>query len=521
MTLVFDGTGAPDLGVLDVGPGRPGRRARGRGRTHRLALALCAAISSAAGAAGPAAAAPADAVAPTAWSVPRWVILGGAALLVTHALLVAGLLRQRAGRKQAERSLRHRLRFETALSEQAARFSSVSAAEVDGEIERALERIADVLEVDWGSLAEYSPETRQAQHTYTWVAHGVPPPPATIAFDDIPWVVAQLRRGALVRFARLEELPADAAAVDRRTYRGLGVRSQVAVPLVVEGAVIGALAFGSVARERAWPDEFVQRLRLLGETFASTLTRRRAELEGQRLRQDLAHVGRVATMGELAASLAHELNQPLTAILSNAQAARRLLAADRADLAEIGEILADIVEDDKRAGQVINRLRGFLKKGEAERTPLDVGELVREVARLVSSDALLRNVAVHLQLEPALPPVLGDRVQIQQVMLNLLLNGLDALQQSDAGDRWLVLQTRRHDGDTVEVEVRDSGPGLPDGERERVFDAFYTTKAGGLGMGLAIARSIVEAHGGRLDVANAPEGGAAFSFTLPVDGRAP
>jgi signal transduction histidine kinase len=454
-------------------------------------------------------------------------MVAGGALLLTHALLVAGLLRQRAGRKQAERSLGHRLRFETALSEQAARFSSVSAAEVDGEIERALERIADVLEVDWGSLAEYSPETRQAQNTYRWVARGVPPPPATIGFDEIPWVVAQLRRGLLVRFASLEELPGDGAAVDRQTYRALGVRSQVAVPLVVEGAVIGALAFGSVTRERAWPDEFVQRLRLLGETFASTLSRRRAELEGQRLRQDLAHVGRVATMGELAASLAHEINQPLTAILSNAQAARRLLAADRADLAEIGEILADIVEDDKRAGQVINRLRGFLKKGEAEHARLDVGELVREVARLVSSDALLRNVAVHLQLEPGLPPVLGDRVQIQQVMLNLLLNGLDAMQgldalpQSDPGARRLVVQTRRHHGNMLLVEVRDTGPGLIDGERERVFDPFYTTKANGLGMGLAIARSIVEAHGGRLDAGNAPEGGAAFSFTLPLDGRAP
>jgi len=175
-------------------------------------------------------------------------------------------------------------------------------------------------------------------------------------------------------------------------------------------------------------------------------------------------------------------DQPLTAILSNAQAARRLLAADRADLAEIGEILADIVEDD---------------------TPL------------------LRNVAVRLQLEPGLPPVLGDRVQIQQVMLNLLLNGLDALQQSDPGERRLVLQTRRHDGDMVQVEVQDTGPGLIEAERDRVFDAFYTTKAGGLGMGLAIARSIVEAHGGRLDAANAPGSGATFSFTLPVGGHTP
>jgi C4-dicarboxylate-specific signal transduction histidine kinase len=149
----------------------------------------------------------------------------------------------------------------------------------------------------------------------------------------------------------------------------------------VEGEVVGALAFSTVGTERVWRDEFVQRLHLLGDVFANTLSRRRSEMEGQRLLQDLAHVGRVSTMGELTASLAHELNQPLTAILSNAQAAQRILHAGGADLAEIREILGDIVEDDKRAGDVIQRLRGFLKKGQLEFSTLDVGELVSQVAR--------------------------------------------------------------------------------------------------------------------------------------------
>ena len=178
--------------------------------------------------------------------------------------------------------------------------------------------------------------------------------------------MAQLQRGATVRFTRLEELPDVEAAVDRQTYRRLGVKSQVAIPLTVEGIVVGALAFSTVASERAWRDEFVQRLQLLGDVFANTLSRRRSEMEGQRLRQDLAHVGRVSTMGELTASLAHELNQPLTAILSNAQAVRRILDSDTADLGEIRDILGDIVEDDKRAGEVIHRLRGFLKKSTLE-----------------------------------------------------------------------------------------------------------------------------------------------------------
>jgi two-component system sensor kinase FixL len=320
-----------------------------------------------------------------------------------------------------------------------------------------------------------------------------------------------------VRFSKIEELPEREAAVDRQTYRRLGIKSQVAVPLTVEGAVVGALAFSTVGTERVWRDEFVQRLHLLGDVFANTLSRRRSEMEGQRLRQDLAHVGRVSTMGELTASLAHELNQPLTAILSNAQAALRILPSNQADLADIRDILGDIVEDDRRAGEVIHRLRGFLKKSNLELSSLDIGELVSQVARLVSSDAILRNVSIRLELAPGLPPVCGDRVQLQQVILNLLMNGLDAMRESNEGERTLVLRTLGADhAASVVVAVEDSGTGIDEADLEHVFHAFYTTKPEGLGMGLAIARSIVEAHGGRLEARNNPERGATFSFTLPA-----
>ncbi|MGH7301382.1 MAG: sensor histidine kinase, partial [Candidatus Rokuibacteriota bacterium] len=223
----------------------------------------------------------------------------------------------------------------------------------------------------------------------------------------------------------------------------------------------------------------------------------------------------VSTIGELTASLAHELNQPLTAILSNAQAAERILDSDTADLAEIREILGDIVEDDKRAGEVIHRLRGFLKKGTLELSILDIGELVGQVARLVTSDAIIRNVAIRLELAPGLPPVGGDRVQLQQVVLNLLMNGLDAMRESGLGERTLVLRTSGAGSTGVVVAVEDSGVGIDVADLDHVFHAFYTTKPDGLGMGLAIARSIVEAHGGQLDARNNPQGGAIFSFTLP------
>ena len=452
----------------------------------------------------------------TLWSLYRWNIVGAGALFAALALLSTGLLVERTGRRRAELSLGERLRFETLLAEQAATFSRVSGADVDREIERALRRISDFLAVDWSGLTEYSEDSQTARVTHGWMAEGVDPQPAALGFDEIPWTVTQLRRGATVRFTRIEDLPASEAAVDRQTYRRLGVKSQVAIPLTVEGVVIGALAFSAVAAERAWRDEFVQRLQLLGEVFANTLARRRAEMEGQRLRGDLAHVGRVATVGELTASLAHELNQPLTAILANAQTARRLLESDTVDLAELHAIVSDIVDDDKRASEVINRLRSLLKKGPLERSRVDMSEVVGQVAHLAAGDAILRNVATRLELASDLPPVHGDRVQLQQVVLNLILNGLDAMRSSEAGHRTLVLRATRADAATVEVAVQDSGTGIEKTVLDHIFDPFYTTKADGLGMGLAIVRSIVEAHGGQVRAANNPEGGATFSFTLPV-----
>ena len=437
-------------------------------------------------------------------------------LFLSLLALGAGFVRERAGRRRAERSLRERLRFETLLADQAAAFSRVSAGDVDREVERALRQIADFLEVDWGSLAEYSSDRRTARITHSWVAEGVQRQPLTLGFEELPWTVSRLQRGEVVRFSRLDGLPDGPAAVDQRTLRAMGIKSQVAVPLIVEGIVVGALAFSTLRVERAWRDEFVQRLRLLGEVFANTLSRRRSEVEGHRLRQELTHVGRVSTVSALTASLAHELNQPLTAILANAEAAEQLLDAPAPKLQDVREILQDIVRDDRRATQVIQRLRGLLRKGTLEPAALDINEIVVEVARLVNADAVARNVSIRLELARDLPPIWGDRVQLQQVVLNLLLNGLDAMPEGGGGDRSLALQTTRTGSDTVEVAVRDSGTGIDEANLDQVFQAFYTTKAAGMGMGLTIARAIVEAHGGRLAARNNPAIGATFAFTLPL-----
>jgi signal transduction histidine kinase/integral membrane sensor domain MASE1 len=242
-----------------------------------------------------------------------------------------------------------------------------------------------------------------------------------------------------------------------------------------------------------------------------------AEIEAQRSREELAHFTRVSTMGALAASLAHELNQPLTGIMSNAQAARRFLGAPSPDLEEIDAILSDIVADDKRAGEVIERLRELLRKGGSQPERLDLNGLVRDVTKLVSSDALIRNVRIHLVLTPDAPAVNGDRIQLQQVVLNLLVNAMDAMVDCPRDERLVTVETVAIQAEGMgRVSVGDAGKGLESSKHDEIFEPFYTTKPHGMGMGLSISRSIVEAHAGRIWATNNTGAGATFYFTVPL-----
>jgi len=222
-------------------------------------------------------------------------------------------------------------------------------------------------------------------------------------------------------------------------------------------------------------------------------------------------------MSELAASLAHELNQPLTAILSNAQAAQRFLAANPADLREVREILQDIVQDNIRAGDIIRRVRTLVKKDELSFARVDLGEVIRDVSLLVRSDAILRNVRVALEFNDGALHVRGDKVQMQQVVLNLLLNAFDAMRDCPANERQVAVRAQLDGAGMVGVAVRDRGTGLSDNMLDKIFQPFYTTKHEGLGIGLSICRSIIEAHGGRLWAENNPDHGATFYFTLPIE----
>jgi C4-dicarboxylate-specific signal transduction histidine kinase len=258
---------------------------------------------------------------------------------------------------------------------------------------------------------------------------------------------------------------------------------------------------------------------MMGATIDIT-ARKQAELEVQQQRGELAHLSRVTMLGELSGSLAHELNQPLTAILSNAQAAQRFLAHDNADLNEVRDILADIVAEDKRAGEVIRRLRLLLKKGEVQHQPFNLNEVVREVLKLVRSDFVNQGVAAQADLAPALPEVNADRVQLQQVLLNLVMNACDAMAGGPVGDHKLIIRTELAGSEGIRVSVADRGVGLAPDNLEKVFEPFFTTKVQGMGLGLSVCRTIITAHGGKLWAANNPERGATFHFTLPASTEA-
>jgi len=413
-------------------------------------------------------------------------------------------------RKRMELSLQDRLRFHRLLSHLSARFGNGAAGELDREIDNALRGIVDFVGVDRATVMEFPEGGGRGR---SWAIEDPMDP------ERWPWLIARVRSGDEVRISRVEELPAE-AAVDRRSAVTLGLVSLVAVPLKAGGGVVGALVLATTSAARAWPDAFMEQLRLLGEVIANALAAAKAERESGRLRQELAHIGRVSALGELTASLAHELSQPLTAILNNAEVAQQHLEADVIDVASLRDIVSDIVADDKRAAGIIRRLRTMLRKGELELVALNVNDVVREVAHLVRNDTVLRDIPVHLELAANLPLVLGDRAQLQQVVLNMVQNGLEATSASN-GAHGLVIRTSAAGGKDVVVAVEDSGTGIAMDDVDRLFQPLYTTKADGLGMGLAIARTIVGAHNGQLRAANNAAGGATFEFTLPVCPESP
>ncbi len=270
-----------------------------------------------------------------------------------------------------------------------------------------------------------------------------------------------------------------------------------------------------IVRGRCLEDEHGNLLELLGMTI-DVSAQKQADLQLQIQREEMEHLNRVALMGEMTASVAHELNQPLTAIGNNAAAARRFLERGNIDPVLLQQLLQDMVADSQRAGEVIRGIRSLVRKEKSAHVVLNLNAVIADTLRLVSSDVLMRESVVTTEMDHNLPQVDAAPVQIQQVLLNLIINALDAVEALPPAERRIIITTRSLDGESAEVSVRDFGLGLPKDRPEKVFDHFFSTKQAGMGMGLTIVRSIVETHGGKISAENAPDGGARFFFRLPA-----
>jgi PAS domain S-box-containing protein len=429
--------------------------------------------------------------------------------------LVGEILVNAMERRQIRLQIEERLRFEGLISNLSASFVNLPLDEVESHVNKGIRSIAEFFDADQCSIGS-SDDRAQLGFTFEYRLAETEPGLEFLSKEQRSWYMEQLIRGKPVVMNRVEDLPPEAEK-EHQLCLAKGIKSLLAVPMLSKGKTVGSCILVSTRAERVWPEELVKRFRIISEVFANALERKRAEQEAFDTRRELMRMERVSRMGELTGSLAHELNQPLAAILSNAQAGLRFLQSGRVDLEEFREILHDIIQDDQRAGNVIRSLRAMMKREEADRNPVYLNSLLNDVVQIFHAESVFRNVRVETEFDGSIPPVLADRVQLQQVALNLILNAADAMSLNPPEHRQMILSTGVKN-DRIRVTVRDFGPGIDQVNLERIFEPFFSTKKAGFGMGLSVCRTIVEAHEGRIWAENNPDRGATFIFEIPISG---
>jgi signal transduction histidine kinase len=435
----------------------------------------------------------------------------------------AGKVRAPVARRASQKTsaARDALSFEDLIGELSTTFVRITVDKIDSEIERWLRRIVLALNLDRSAVGEINSADGMLYATHQWVREGVMPTPKRLDVAAIlPWLASKIFADEIVALSRLEDAPPE-AAIDLEYARRASIKSILAIPLKVGGNVVGAVTFGSVRAEKIWSDRAIHRMRLVAEVFGNALERRRAVQELRRFEEEMRQVSRVATMGELTVSLAHELNQPLGAIMNNAQAARRMLTSERPDLQEIGAALDDVVRDNARAVEIVAQVRTLFQRGDAQKSQVDLKHVLLDIESLLRHEALLKGISLRLVMPEALPSMVGQRTQLMQLLLNLVLNAFDAVSESEAAKREVEIRASYNGAGCIKVAVHDSGIGIDPKNMPRLFDAFFTTKEKGVGLGLAIARSIVDNHGGRLWAEPNPDRGATLQFELPVEVAVP
>ena len=447
--------------------------------------------------------------------------------LLRRMRTLADIFASMIARQHAERQRERVLEFERLASRTLRALLIAAPHDEAAIIETGLRDIACFLGADRAVLWQLDDASQRYRRAHHWFADGVPGTDQWSVIE-LPWIGRRLAEQGWLRFARLDELPQEAAA-DRQAMHDLGVRSLLAVPVQVAGREVGVFTLAAVRGHCDWPDELLGGVRLLAEVFATLHVRgqaqareRAAQAEAALWREQFAHVVRVHTVGEMSAALAHEITQPLGAIENYALAARRRLAGPVPELGKVSELLDRIVAQAARAGDVITRLRGLVRRHELQLVEIDLQRLAAACIELLHGECEPRGLRIELSTAAGLPPLVADEVHVQQVLLNLLRNAIEAMDDAPPGAPPLIgVRIAQPGPGWVSVQVADHGPGISEGGLEQVFEAFSSSKPLGLGVGLAICRRLIEAHGGSLRAAHRPGGGALFEFTLPLAAQDP
>ena len=408
-------------------------------------------------------------------------------------------------------------KFEELLADLSGTFIRTAAENINDRIDLWLQRIVLSLGLDRGIVSQLD-SNGGLYVTHQWVRNGISVLDRDNLRKSFPWLADKIASGELVIFSNLPyRLPAE--AVNERDFVKLDrVRAHLTVPLKVGERIIGGLSFATVFHGRSWSKKEIRRLKLVAEVFGNALERERVFAQNRRLEQDLRKMEGVALVGELAAVLEHDLRQALTAILANAEIAHDLAAQENPNLIEIRDALADIIRDDVRADEIIRNVRAMFRRGEAKRSSVDIIDLLLDVDRIATTSARKKGICFSIEVPESLPSVLCDRTQLTQAILNLVFNAFDSVCDSDA-PRVVRLSAAQTEADRVRLSVRDRGKGIDAKAMPRLFEPFFTTKATGMGMGLAIVRSIIENHDGRIWAEPNSGSGATFRLELPVEAK--
>jgi signal transduction histidine kinase len=430
--------------------------------------------------------------------------------------LVATMFLSVVDRQRTDSEIARRAQFERLMGRLAMDLVNLPDAKLDVGLSRALGELGEFTGFDRVYLFEFCADGTAVSCRHRWgesaVAEEGDAVPE-ISLHDLRWAAKRLESDEDVSVVHRDDVPSDAIA-EQRLLERLGLETLVLVPMTGATGPLGYLVFATVGRKRSPSPEAAPMLRIAAQLFANAIERRRAERSALEHQAELAHVLRLGTMGELAPWLAHELNQPLSAIASFARGCERRLAAGDLDIDALIQAVVGVSQQAMRAADVVQSLRRHVRKHAPQRVWQRMDRLITSAMDLLRTEAQSLAIQTRLDLDPEPAWVQVDPIQIEQVVLNLIRNGFDAIELGSHGERVLTVSSRCT-ANSVEIDVEDSGIGIDESRADEMFDAFSSTKSDGLGLGLSVSRSIVEAHGGRIRAQRRTGGGSVFRFTIP------